>query len=49
MFCFKPEASGESAKLPARSEIDDSLKWNIGAMYASIDDWEKDFKGLDAL
>lgn len=49
MICFTPENNGEPAKLPTRSEIDDSLKWNIGAMYASIDDWEKDFARLDAL
>lgn len=32
-----------------RSEIDDKYKWNLGDIYASDDDWEKDFAALAAL
>ena len=49
MFFFNSENSGDTGKLPTRSDIDDSLKWNIGSMYSSIDDWENDFNALPAL
>ena len=34
----------DSKKLRQRDEIDDRYKWNIAAMYADEDEWEKDFK-----
>ena len=34
----------DSKKLRQRDEIDDRYKWNIAAMYADEDKWEKDFK-----
>ncbi len=30
--------------IPQRSDIDDEYKWNIDDIYASIDDWEKDYQ-----
>ena len=47
---FKVDASSaEGGALPLRSEIDDSLKWNLKAMYESLEEWEKDFESLDEL
>ena len=34
----------DSKKLRQRDETDDRYKWNIAAMYADEDEWEKDFK-----
>ncbi|NOY74498.1 MAG: oligoendopeptidase F [Kiritimatiellaeota bacterium] len=48
MFFSDDDFPSPSA-LPPRSEIDDSLKWNLAALYASIDDWERDFAILDSL
>lgn len=32
-----------------RSEIDDKYKWNLNDIYASNEEWEKDFKSLQGL
>ena len=34
--------------LPERADVRDEFKWRLSDIYASIDDWEKDFKALRA-
>ncbi|MFH1688045.1 MAG: oligoendopeptidase F [bacterium] len=33
-------------KIPQRSEIADQYKWNLGGLYGSLDDWQRDFDFL---
>ena len=39
----------DSKKLKQREEIDDRYKWNIKAMYADEETWEKDFHRAEEL
>ena len=35
--------------LPKREEIDSAYIWRLEDIYPSIDEWEKDFDGLEKL
>ncbi|WAH41469.1 oligoendopeptidase F [Alicyclobacillus fastidiosus] len=45
---FKAEAE-HSKKVRTRSEIEDKYKWDLSAIYASDQDWEKDAQKLEQL
>ena len=36
-------------KTPTRSELDPALCWDLAPLYASCEDWEKDFRRLDSV
>ncbi len=38
-----------TASVPARSEMNPEFCWDLSGLYASPEDWEKDFKRLDGL
>ncbi|MCK5843610.1 MAG: hypothetical protein KAG97_02810, partial [Victivallales bacterium] len=43
------DASIGALSPPSRSDVDETLKWNLSAVYASIEEWERDFAAFDAL
>ena len=43
---FDPRPGGD---VPARHDIPDEFKWHLSDIYATEDDWERDFESVKAL